>query len=95
MASTVDMHCASSSSGLGPSGAIEGNDEGKQTRRRLCPHCLDIVSRATYFRHKHTFYDYQTKQWKKSIARPVTTANIVQEGGDSATPLDDGRCLLA
>ena len=89
MASTVDKHCATSSRELRPSGASEGDDEGKQGRRRLCPHCLDVVSRATYFRHKRMFYDYQTKQWKKS--RPSTTANGVQVGGNSATPLDYGR----
>lgn len=62
----------------------------KQGKQRLCPHCLDVVSRATYFRHKRAFYDHQTKEWK-SESQISSSAAAGEVGGDCATPLDDGR----
>ena len=67
--------------------SVKGPKQGKQ---RLCPHCLDVVSRATYFRHKRAFYDHQTKEWK-SESQVSSTAAAGEVGGDCATPLDDGR----
>ena len=62
----------------------------KQGRQKLCPHCLDVVSRATYYRHKRTFYDHQTKEWKsKSHTQP--SSSVGEVGGDCTTPIDDGR----
>lgn len=59
--------------------ATDGGMEGKQGRKRLCPHCSDIVSRATYFRHKRVFYDYETKQW--NMSRSSTASNTGEVGG--------------
>ena len=69
--------------------ATEGSSvKGKQGKQRLCPHCLDVVSRATYFRHKRAFYDHQTKEWKSESQ--VSSAAAGEVGSDCATPLDDG-----
>ena len=65
-----------------------GSVKGKQGKR-LCPHCLDVVSRATYFRHKRAFYNHQTKEWKSESQ--VSSAAAGEVGGDCTTPLDDGR----
>ena len=63
----------------------------KQGRQKLCPHCLDVVSRATYYRHKRTFYDHPTKEWKsKSHTQPSSSVGD-SVGGDCTTPIDDGR----
>ena len=70
--------------------ATDGSSvKGKQGKQRLCPHCLDVVSRATYFRHKRAFYDHQTKEWKSESQVSSAAAGVV--GGDCATPLDDCR----
>lgn len=67
--------------------ATDGSSvKGKQGKQRLCPHCLDVVSRATYFRHKRAFYDHQTKEWKSE-----SSAAAGEVSGGCATPLDDGR----
>lgn len=70
------------------SAATEGVTS-KQRKTRLCPHCSDVVSRASYFRHKRDFYDYRTKQWATDTVNTCRTE--VEVGGDSTPPLDDGR----
>ena len=75
--------------------AIDGSSvKGKRGKQRLCPHCLDVVSRATYFRHKRAFYDHQTKEWKSEsqVSSAASAAAAAGEvGGDCATPLDGRR----
>ena len=77
--------------------ATDGSMEEKQGRKRLCPHCSDLVSRATYFRHKRVFYNYQSKKWNKSQPSNSTStaavSSAVEVGGadsDVAPPLDNG-----
>ena len=79
-------------SGVRPSSssaATNGSLKGKQGRQWLCPHCSDVVSRGTYFRHKRAFYDHETKKWNSS--QLSTTANSAGVGEASDPPLDDGR----
>ena len=45
------------------SGSVESAKGEAKGKRRLCPHCSENVSRATYFRHKRAFYDSQSKRW--------------------------------
>ena len=67
-------------------------------RRRLCPHCSDLVSKSTYFRHKRIYYDSETRQWRTSTRTEadnrLSSASNTTRGGeahdDSATPIDDG-----
>lgn len=86
-------------SGLGASqDATDGGSKGKQGRQRLCPHCSDVVSRATYFRHKRAFYDHQTKEWNSSSQPSTASCRAGEVGGDSAPPLiinDGRRCHIA
>ena len=68
-------------------------------RLRFCPHCSDMVSRATFFRHKHAFDDYQTRQWKSGDRQQIQPHQELRsrssEGGsligsDPAPSVDDG-----
>ena len=66
------------------------------TKRRLCPHCSEVVSRATYFRHKRASYDPQLEKWKSVAERGDETrsggGSEVEVGGaentDYAPPTD-------
>ena len=95
MASSVEHDSNNSSLSIGASTSnAAATVEGKQGRKRLCPHCSDLVSRATYFRHKRIFYNYQSKSWNKSTER-LNSANTTTEevGGadfDLTPPLDNG-----
>ena len=71
--------------------ATDGSSVKGKQGKRLCPHCLDVVSRATYFRHKRAFYDHQTKEWKSESQVSSAAAAAGEVGGDYATPLGDGR----
>ena len=52
-------------------------DDGRQTRRRkwrnlFCPHCDQLVSKTTFYRHKRSYYNHSTKQWKTDREKALT-----------------------
>ena len=61
----------------------------KESRENDCPHRLDVVSRATYFRHKYAFYKHQIEEWKSESQ--VSSAAAGEVGDDCAIPLDNSR----
>ena len=72
-------------------GSVREDIDGKgmRGRRRLCPHCSELVSKATYFRHKRSFYESQTKQWRTTNDEQLPVSASSEEDDDSATPIDD------
>ena len=59
-----------------------GSAQKSVIKRRLCPHCSEVVSRATYFRHKRAFYDSQIEKWRSVAERGVWDSET-RSSGDS------------
>ena len=41
------------------------NSTGRTRRRIFCPHCEELVSKTTFYRHRDNHFDVRKNEWKK------------------------------
>ena len=70
----------------------------KRPRRNLhCPHCEETVSKTTYYRHKASYFDENTRKWRRIVAdtecdsSDSDTLLFGVDGRDDVGGADDGR----
>jgi len=63
---------------------LQGSNEANESRDRgirlHCPHCNELVSKATLYRHKARYYDHLTKTWRTTGCGTNGDSNEVLPG---------------
>ena len=75
----------------------EKSSEKRRPRKNLfCPHCDEMVSKTTFYRHKKCYYDSRAKRWTKTTVNRVLEVISSDEDGSGqadAPPISiEGDC---
>ena len=87
-------------------GSVGGDDDctdsgvprPKRPRRSLlCPHCEEVVSKTTYYRHKAAYYNESENEWLRKVndGYDSSDSDSVADKQDDVGGADDGMVLYS
>lgn len=66
----------------------------RERAKLLCPHCNEMVSKTTFYRHKSTFYNRRLRKWGPAVESKVDNGSTSSSDDDNEVGGADSEALL-
>lgn len=67
--------------------------EVRRGKRKFCDHCRELVSIATYYRHREAFFDPVKQQWRRSKVRRTCSSSSESESETTRCDIEHDTCV--
>ena len=61
----------------------------RERAKLLCPHCNEMVSKTTFYRHKSTFYNRRLRKWGPAVESKADNGSTSSSDDDNEVGVAD------
>ena len=66
----------------------------RERAKLLCPHCNEMVSKTTFYRHKSTFYNRRLRKWGPAVESKADNGSTSSSDDDNEVGGADSEAVL-